>query len=80
MLTSAPRPTAADRAAPRRPITRPGIHVIVLETARRRRLAPIVRVGRRHFRVVSPRLHALAQWVIRAGWQDWVDWFYEPEA
>ncbi len=80
MLTSPPRPTVTGRGAPRRPVTRPRTHVIVLDTARQRRLAPIVHLGLRRFRVVNPRLRSVANWVIRAGWRDWADWFYEPEA
>ncbi|MDA8200703.1 MAG: hypothetical protein M0Z54_14985 [Thermaerobacter sp.] len=80
MLTSPPRPTVAGRDVPRGPVTRPPTQVIVLDTVRQRRHAPIVPLGRTRFRVVSPRLQPLARWVIRAGWRDWADWFYEPDA
>ncbi len=80
MLTSPPRPTVTGRAVPRRPVTHPRTQVIVLDIARRRRRAPVVQVGRHHFRVVSPRLQAVAGWLVRAGWRDWADWFYEPDA
>lgn len=79
MLTSPAHPTASRLAAPRRPVAPSRPPVIALADVRRRRRAPIVRLGIRHFRVVNPRLQYVASWVARAGWEDWVDWFYEPE-